>query len=125
MSLGRVPSPELGRVEYVECADGKAVVATIDAGGIDVCVLDAEAWPTGGMGLARQIKDEIPDCPSTVLLIARRDDRWLAAWSRADAVLALPVDPFQLTEAVVRLLTARRARTSVPTARPGFGLRRA
>lgn len=125
LALGRTPSPEIGRVEYVECADGKAVVAAIDAGGIDLCVLDAEAWPTGGMGLARQMKDEIRDCPATLLMIARPDDRWLAAWSRADAVLALPVDPFALTEAVVRLLTARGARSSVAAPKTGFGLRRA
>jgi DNA-binding response OmpR family regulator len=123
-ALGRVPSPEIGRVEYVECADVKAVMATLDAGGIDVCVLDAEAWPTGGMGLARQLKDEIVNPPSVVLLVARRDDRWLATWSRAESVVALPIDPFELVTAVVDQLRARSAQPEVaaPT-KPRFGLR--
>jgi CheY-like chemotaxis protein len=128
-ALGRTPSPEVGRVEYVECADGPAVIATVDAGGIDVAILDGEAWPTGGMGLARQFKDEVLDPPATVLLVGRRDDTWLAKWSRAEAVLSLPIDPFALTEAVVSLLLARAAgaaragQPSVVGERPRFGLR--
>jgi CheY-like chemotaxis protein len=123
-SLGRIPSPEIGRVEYVECADGKAVMASLDAGGIDVCVLDAEAWPTGGMGLARQLKDEIVDPPNVVLLVARKDDRWLATWSRAEAVVPLPIDPFVLSAAVIEQLQARAAKPEVaPAAKVGFGLR--
>jgi|GEM_PF-901791 len=134
-SLGRIPSPEIGRVEYVECADGRAVMATLDAGGIDVCVLDGEAWPTGGMGLARQMKDEISDPPGVVLLVARKDDQWLAKWSRAEVVLQVPIDPFELTAAVVSQLRARIAAAQVtaahadahadaaPARKVGFGLR--
>ena len=123
-ALGQVPSPEVGRVEYVECADGNAVMATLDAGGIDVCVLDAEAWPTGGMGLARQSKDEIADPPRIVLLVARRDDLWLARWSRAESVVSLPIDPFELTAAVTEQLRARMAGPQVVAAtKPRFGLR--
>ena len=124
LALGRTPSPETGRVEYVECADGKAVLAAVDAGGIDICILDGEAWPAGGLGLARQLKDELADCPATVVLVARRDDQWLAAWSRADAVVPLPVDPFVLTSAVVPLLVERSSRPPLVSAKPGFGLRR-
>lgn len=124
VALGRVPDPEVGHVEYLEAADGRAVVAAVDAGGIDLCVLDGEAWPTGGMGLAKQLKDEIRDCPAMVLLVARRDDRWLAAWSRADAVVPQPIDPFTLTDAVVPLLKARTAPTPVSAPKPRFGLRR-
>lgn len=123
MALGRAPSPQLGPVDYLECADGKAVVAAVDAGGIDLCVLDGEAWPTGGLGLARQLTDEIADRPATVVLVGRRDDRWLAAWSRADAVVAHPIDPFELTAAVARLLAERAARAPVPATKPRFGLR--
>jgi DNA-binding NarL/FixJ family response regulator len=127
IALGRTPSQDVGRVEYVECADGKAVMASIDAGGIDVCVLDGEAWPTGGMGLARQIKDEISDPPASVLLVARRDDSWLARWSRAEAVVSMPIDPFELTAAVLGLLRARahrgEAAAAVPADAPRFGLR--
>ncbi len=92
-ALGRSPAPGVGPLTYVECATSDEVVAAVDAGGIDLCVLDGEAQPTGGMGISRQLKYEIADCPALVVLIARQADRWLAHWSLADATLAYPVDP--------------------------------
>lgn len=108
-AIGRRPASDLGRVEYVECATGAEVLAEVDAGRADVLVLDGEARPTGGLGLAKQVKDEIADCPPTLVLIARRDDAWLASWSLADAVLPLPVDAPDLCAAVVALIRHREA----------------
>jgi DNA-binding response OmpR family regulator len=108
-AAGRRPAADLGRVEWVECSTGKQVVAAVDGGGVDAVVLDGEAWPTGGMGLAKQMKDELPDCPPVLVLIARRDDRWLATWSQADAVVAHPIDAPELTSALVELLRRREA----------------
>jgi DNA-binding response OmpR family regulator len=108
-AAGRRPAPDLGRIEWVECSTGKQVVAAVDGGGIDAVVLDGEAWPTGGMGLAKQMKDELRDCPPVLVLIARRDDRWLATWSQADAVVAHPIDAPELTGALVELLRMREA----------------
>ena len=115
-AVGRRPAADLGRIEWVECSTGKQVVAAVDAGGVDAVVLDGEAWPTGGMGLARQVKDELTDCPPTLVLIARRDDAWLATWSMADAVVRHPVDPAELTTAVAEQLRRRTSR--VPVRRP-------
>ena len=109
MAVGRRPAADLGRIEWVECTSGRELLAAVDAGGIDLVVLDGEARPTGGMGLAKQLKDELTDCPPTLVLVARKDDAWLAKWSLADAVLALPVDPPALTEAVAALLRHREA----------------
>lgn len=109
LAVGRRPAEDLGIVEYVECATGAELLKAADAGGIDVAVLDGEARPTGGLGLAKQLKDEIADCPPTLVLVARKDDAWLAKWSLADAVLALPIDPFALTEAIAGLLRHRDA----------------
>lgn len=123
-SVGTRPAADLGSIDWVEVADGTACLATLDAGGVDAVVLDGEAWPTGGMGVARQIKDEYADPPATILLTARRDDRWLAAWSRADVVVAYPVDPFALTDAVVAALRARGQRElPPPKPRKSFGIR--
>ena len=108
-AIGRRPAADLGRIEWVECSTGKQVVAAVDAGGVDAVVLDGEAWPTGGMGLAKQMKDEVPDCPPVLLLIARRDDAWLATWSQADAVVPHPVDAPELTSALAELLRRREA----------------
>jgi CheY-like chemotaxis protein len=109
LAVGRRPAPDLGRVEYVECATGVDVLAAVDAGGIDLAVLDGEARPTGGLGLGKQLKDELEDCPHTLVLVARKDDQWLAKWSLADAVLSLPVDPLLTAAAVADLLRSRAA----------------
>ncbi|WP_131747480.1 hypothetical protein [Frankia sp. Cppng1_Ct_nod] len=109
LAVGPLPDPELGLLEFLDVGDGASVVDAVDHGEADICILDAEATPTGGMGLSRQLKNEIPDCPPTILLVARRDDRWLATWSLADAVVAHPVDPAELAEVVVALLRRRHA----------------
>ena len=111
-SLGRRAAPDLAEIEYVEVATEPALIAAADKGGIDLFVLDGEAAPAGGMGVARQLKDEIYNCPPILVLIARAQDAWLAHWSRADAVAATPVDPFELAQTVAGLL---RARAALPT----------
>ena len=108
-AVGRRPAADLGRVEWVEVDSGPRVVRTVDAGGIDLAVFDGEAWPMGGLGLCKQLKDEVRDCPPVLVLIARRDDAWLATWSLADAVVPLPIDPPELTSAVAEQLRRREA----------------
>ena len=108
-ALGRRPAPDLGRVEYVEAAVGDDLIRLDDAGGVDLVVLDGEAWPTGGMGISRQIKNELRDPPATVVVVARRDDVWLARWSTADAVLAHPLDPVEVADTVAAVLRRRAA----------------
>jgi DNA-binding response OmpR family regulator len=112
-AVGRRPAGDLGRIEWIECTTGKQVIAAVDAGDVDAVVLDGEAWPTGGLGLAKQMKDELRDCPPVLVLIARRDDRWLATWSQADAIVAHPIDAPELTEALAGLLRRRVAGTPV------------
>jgi DNA-binding response OmpR family regulator len=108
-AVGRRPAADVGRIDWIECATGQQVLAAVDAGGVDAVVLDGEAWPTGGLGLAKQMKDELADCPPVCVLIARHDDRWLATWSQADAVVPHPIDPAELTGAVAELLRRREA----------------
>jgi DNA-binding response OmpR family regulator len=106
-AVGRRPAPDLGRIDWVECSTGAEVVARIDAGGVDVAILDGEAQPTGGMGISRQLKYEIEDCPALCVLLGRRDDRWLATWSLADASIDRPLDPVAAAETVAQLLRDR------------------
>ncbi|TJZ78562.1 hypothetical protein FCG67_11095 [Rhodococcus oryzae] len=105
-AIGTRPDPELPKLEYVEVATGPVVIWHLDAGGIDLAVLDGEATPVGGMGIAKQLKDEIRDCPPIVVLTGRPDDAWLANWSRAEASVPRPIDPIRLADAVVTLLRA-------------------
>jgi DNA-binding response OmpR family regulator len=107
VSLGRTLSPELPPLEFIECATEPMVVRYMDAGGIDLAILDAEAVPAGGMGVCRALKDEIYQCPPIMLIIAREQDGWLATWSRADAVALQPLDPFVVSETVAKLLRSR------------------
>jgi DNA-binding response OmpR family regulator len=109
LAIGRRPAADLPLVEYVECATQPAVVARLDEGGIDVAVVDAEAQPAGGLGVCRQAKDEVYDCPPFLAIIARRDDGWLATWSRADKVVGLPLDPMAVAGAVAELMRERAA----------------
>ncbi|MCL6737364.1 response regulator transcription factor [Streptomyces neyagawaensis] len=109
LATGRRPAPDVPFVEFLECATPAAVVKELDKGGIDVCVLDGEAVPMGGMGLCRQIKDEVFECPPVLLLIGRPQDAWLATWSRADGAVTLPVDPVEFASALASLLRRKRA----------------
>ena len=107
LALGRRPHPDLPEVTYVEVATGPVVIQNMDAGGIDLAILDGEAVPAGGMGIAKQLKDEIYRCPPILVLTGRPQDAWLATWSRAEAAVPHPLDPIQLSEAVVGLLRSR------------------
>ncbi|MGW0826456.1 hypothetical protein [Streptomyces sp. NPDC002845] len=109
LATGRRPAPDVPLVEFMECATPDAVVKELEKGGIDVCVLDGEAVPMGGMGVCRQIKDEIFECPPVLLLIARPQDAWLATWSRAEAAVTLPVEPVEFASALASLLRGRAA----------------
>ncbi|MEU0578601.1 hypothetical protein ABZ465_15165 [Streptomyces griseoincarnatus] len=104
LATGRRPAPDVPLVEIVECATPAAVLTELERGGIDVCVLDGEAVPMGGMGLCRQIKDEIFNCPPVLLLMGRPQDAWLATWSRAEAAVTLPVEPVEFANALASLL---------------------
>src|SRR3954468_4663578 len=107
LALGKRPHPDLPELEYVECATEPVVIATMDAGGVDLAILDGEAVPAGGMGIARQLKDEIFRCPPLLVLTGRPQDGWLATWSRADAAVPHPIDPIALAQVAVGILKTR------------------
>ncbi|MEU8823738.1 hypothetical protein [Streptomyces sp. NPDC048636] len=109
LAVGRRPAADVPPVEFVECATLPAVLMALEEGGIDLCVLDGEAVPAGGMGVCRQIKDEIFRCPPVLLLIGRPQDAWLATWSRAEAAVTHPVDPVALADTLAELLRKRQA----------------
>ena len=107
LAVGRRPAADVPPVELLECATLPAVLSALESSRVDVCVLDGEAVPAGGMGVCRQIKDEIFNCPPVLLLIGRPQDSWLATWSRADAAVTHPVDPVDLASALAGLLRTR------------------
>jgi len=111
-SLGSKLASDL-TVEVTEFATADALRQYIDqtdtngAVRADLFILDGEAAPEGGLGVARQLKDEVFNCPPSIVLIARQSDAWLAAWSRAEASLQHPVDAFALAKTATELLRVR------------------
>jgi DNA-binding response OmpR family regulator len=114
-AVGRRPAPDVPRIDWVECGKHAEVVEQADLGEIDLMILDGEAQPTGGMGLARQFKYELTDCPPIIVLLAREQDGWLASWSLADAVIAKPFDPITASATVAEQL--RRRLAGIPVVR--------
>ena len=111
-ALGSKLADELP-IETIEFATADALRLYVDqrdtSGSVrtDLFILDGEAAPEGGLGVARQLKDEVFNCPPVIVLIARQSDAWLAAWSRAEASLQHPVDPFALAKSATDLLRKR------------------
>jgi DNA-binding response OmpR family regulator len=106
-AVGRRPVADGPRIDWLECATDRELKLALDSGEVDLAILDGEAQPTGGMGLARKYKNELADCPPLVVLTARAQDAWLANWSLADAVLAQPVEPIGAAATVGALLVDR------------------
>jgi DNA-binding response OmpR family regulator len=108
LSIGTRPAADL-LVRFVEASTQGEVIRLVDSTDIDLLVLDGEAAPSGGLGIARQLKDEIDDCPPTCVVIARAADRWLAAYARADATLTHPLDPMTTGQTIAGMLRNRAA----------------
>jgi DNA-binding response OmpR family regulator len=116
LATGRRPAPDVPEAEIIEVATEPALFRLLDAGRVDVMVLDGEAQPSGGMGVCRRARDEIHDCPPVLLVIGRRDDGWLATWSGADAVVSHPIDPRALADALAGLMRQRAGKAAAAQA---------
>lgn len=110
LAIGSRPAADLS-VRFVDAEAYDETVRLVDDSDVDLLVLDGEAAPAGGLGIARQLKDEIVDCPPTCVVIARAADRWLAAYARVDATLVHPLDPVTTGQTVAALLRQRRVTT--------------
>jgi DNA-binding response OmpR family regulator len=112
LAVGRRPARDVEVVRWLECATAAAVIEAVETGEYDVLVLDGEAGQTGGLGLCRQLKNEIFSCPPVLVLTGRPQDGWLAAWSQADLAVPHPLDPIAVAGAVAELGRAVGASTS-------------
>lgn len=108
LAIGTRPEKDLA-VTFVEADTYDECVRLVDDLDVGVLLLDGEASPGGGLGIARQLKDEVRDCPPTCVVIARAADRWLAAYARVDATLVHPLDPVITGRTVAGLLRSRLA----------------
>jgi DNA-binding response OmpR family regulator len=106
-AIGIRPAAGL-RLEFVDASTWEECRILLDTYEIDLMILDGEASPAGGLGIARQTKDEYAEPPATCVVIARAADRWLAAFAQVDATLTYPLDPVTTGQTIAALLRAKR-----------------
>ena len=107
LAIGVRPAADIA-VEFVDAATWEECRILLDKYVIDLMVLDGEASPAGGIGIARQTKDEYATPPPVCVVIARAADRWLAAYAQVDQTLLAPLDPVTTGQTVAGMLRARR-----------------
>nr|WP_221376196.1 hypothetical protein [Actinoplanes polyasparticus] len=106
-AIGVRPAADL-RVEFADASTWEDCRDLLDKYEIDLMVLDGEASPAGGLGIARQTKDEYATPPPVCVVLARAADRWLAAYAQVDQTLVMPLDPVTTGQTVAAMLRARR-----------------
>lgn len=112
-SLGHRVASDLAEHSIHEFATGPALRAFVDSGApVDLFILDGESAPEGGLGIARQLKDEVFNCPPVLVITGRIQDSWLAAWSLAEASVVHPIDPFTMAQTAAMLLRGSKLVTS-------------
>ena len=112
VNVGRRPARDVEVGSWLECATAPAVIEAVESSRFDILVLDGEAAPVGGLGLCRQLKSEVFDCPPILVLTGRPQDGWLATWSLADLAVPHPLDPIALANAVAELGRRAHARNA-------------
>lgn len=113
LAVGTRPAADLA-VEFLESSDYDECIRLLDTYEVDLLLLDGEARPGGGLGVARQLRDELAEMPPVCLVIKRAADRWLAAYARVDATLTHPLDPVTTGQTVAALLRARATGAALP-----------
>ena len=108
-ALGSRITPDLAPHTITEFATGPALRSRVDSGqNFDLFILDGESVPEGGLGIAKQLKDEVFNCGTVIVIVGRASDAWLAGWSRAEGVISHPIDPFTIAATVADILRKSR-----------------
>lgn len=96
------------RLDFIEAEDGEEGRRMAWRERPDAVVADEIASRMGAFALARDLRGANEPYPGAiVILLERRQDEWLANWSGADAWFVRPVDPFELADRVLDLITAK------------------
>lgn len=94
-------------VEVVEAAGGRQAGELLRSIGVDVIVIDGDLQPKGGFSWLYELRADaqLHDTvrPPAVVMTARPQDRFLADWAGAEAVVGKPVDGFRVRDVVLRL----------------------
>jgi DNA-binding response OmpR family regulator len=94
--------------EYLEAPNGIVGLKIAWRTMPEVVVADEIASGAGAFAVAKDLRGAAePFGGAIILILARRQDTWLAKWSGADAWLVKPVDPFRLADIVVEQVEQR------------------
>ncbi len=97
--------------EFLEASNGVRGLKVAWRERPDVVVADEIASGAGAFAVAKDLRGATePFAGAVIIVLARGLDDWLARWSGADAWLTRPIDPFALSDTVVRLIEERRTR---------------
>jgi DNA-binding response OmpR family regulator len=97
-----------GELRFRAAADGELGLAAARRERPDIIVADEIASRAGAFALAKSLRDDVPAYTGViVILLERRHDAWLARWSGADAWFVKPVDPFELADRLLELVSER------------------
>jgi DNA-binding response OmpR family regulator len=101
--------------EFLEASNGVRGLKVAWRERPDVVVADEIASGAGAFAVAKDLRGAMEPFSGAVIIVpARGLDDWLARWSGADAWLTRPVDPFELSDTVIRLLEERRTPQEEP-----------
>lgn len=93
-------------LEFLEAADGERGLAMAFRERPDAVVADEIASRAGAFSLAKDLRGAPEPYPGAILiLLERRQDVWLAEWAGADAWFVRPVDPFELADRLLELVS--------------------
>ena len=92
------------QIQWTEVATAEVAMGEAEASVFDLVICDNETAKLGGVGLIRQMRNELDWQPVALLIIARQQDAWLGAWSEADGAIMHPIDPFELRQMVAEML---------------------
>jgi two-component system, sensor histidine kinase ChiS len=96
------------RLEFLEARDGEVGLRLAWRESPDAIVADEIASRMGAFAMAKDLRGaERPFRGAIVILLDRRQDVWLAEWSGADAWFVKPIDPFELADRLLELVSAK------------------
>jgi len=97
-----------GELEFVEAADGEQGLRIAFRERPDAVVADEFASRMGAFALAKDLRGAADPYPGAIVIVLeRRQDTWLAKWSGADAWFVKPVDPFELADRLLELVSTK------------------
>ena len=110
LAVGSIARRGAGELRFLEEENGREGIATAWRERPQVVVADEIASHAGAFALARDLRGAEEAFPGViVILLERPQDTWLAKWSGADAWLIKPVDPFELADRIMDLITTKES----------------